>query len=225
MRFSPTCAPPLILVKGGPQAKRKTQTTMKESKKTKTKKCLKSKKNEIKHSPDQPKRLDFLRALLRASGITLNELADHFGVSRVTVGYWFRIDDMHISLIRRICEYCGYDFELSLCHSAYEREEPVLHLGRRAMQYERRSLPFLCIAMARDHISSQDIADRLGICYSTVHRWFDANDMYLSRIVTVAEAFDLSIRIIVRPLDAHRYAGERASRVEYRPLVFDNPLQ
>ena len=216
---------PLHTCERGPQVRRKTKTTMEKSKKTKTKKCLKSKKNEIKHSPGEPKRLDFLRALLRASGVTLNELADHFNVSRVTVGNWFKVDDIRLSLAEEICEYCGYSLNLSLCRSPYEQDAPVHHLGRRAMQFERRHLPFLCVAMAREHVTSQEIANRLGLYYTTVHRWFDKNDMFLSRVEEVADVLDLSVRIDVTPLDTPRASGEHATRLEFHPLIFDKPLK
>ncbi len=185
---------------------------------------MKSKKNEIKRSPGEPKRLDFLRALLRASGITLNELADHFNVSRVTVGNWFKVDDIRLSRAKEICEYCGYSFSLSICRSPYEQDAPVHHLGRRAMQYERRHLPFLCVAMAREHVTSQEIANRLGLYYTTVHRWFDKNDMFLSRVEDVADVLDSSVLIDVTPLDTPCGSDEHATRLEFRPLVFDKPL-
>ncbi|MBR5019633.1 MAG: hypothetical protein IKX53_08395 [Bacteroidales bacterium] len=196
---------------------------MKKSKPTKSKKTWKGKKTQIKRSPARQRRLEFLRTLLATSDVTFNDLARHFNVSRVTVGNWFFRDDIHLSTLDQICTYCGYEFQLSLCRSAYEPDEPVPQLGRRALQYQRGNLQFLCVAMARRGITAKEISEKMERNISTVQYWFNTNDMNLSRVEAIAAAFDMSVRIDIFPRDSAAF-NPRSSRVEFRPLVFDREL-
>ena len=172
---------------------------------------------------EQPGRLEFLRDLLHANGISFNEVARRLGVTRAAVDRWFKKDDIRLSTMKRICECCNYTFNLHLCRSAYVLDDPAPLIKRCAGKFERGHLLFLCEAMSRERITIRAIADRLGLSHTGVESWFKSNDMALSRVESVAVAFGLSVRIELMPKDIPS-ANPYDSHVELRPHIFDRNL-
>ena len=176
----------------------------------------------------QPKRLDFLRAFMNVVGTNDSDLAKKMNKSRMTVARWFQKDDILLSNLRAIFRLFGYSIRILLSRSAYDDDEPIGQHGRLAFKYDKGNLPFLSTAMARCGVTARELAERLHVNVSTVQHMFASNDLRLSRVIDIAMALEMSIRVEIGPLyscDNTRHEGRRfIARIAPLPRVIDQPL-
>ena len=60
-------------------------------------------------------------------------------------------------------------------------------------------LAFLRVAMKKYGITRKDLADRLGLNYTGVNRWFFIDDMAISYIFKIAELYGLKVKTSIKP--------------------------
>lgn len=146
------------------------------------------------------KKLEFFKRFLTTTGTTYDDVARIVGITNVSVSRWFTIDDIKLSHMIKVVESLGYSFDISLRKEPNATDPPVEKLGRMAKQYEEDHLRFLCVAMSRYGITMADIARELRVYYTTIRHMFEVNDILFSRLIEIAEAFDLYIILDIHPL-------------------------
>ena len=119
------------------------------------------------------KRLQFLESLMAAIGVSKPELAHLMRMTPQNIFAYFKRDDMRLSCAMQIVDRLGYELSFSL-----DRENP--------------SSP-LCV------VARKDIADRLGLNYTGVNRWFFIDDMAISYIFKIAELYGLKVKTTIKP--------------------------
>ncbi len=60
-------------------------------------------------------------------------------------------------------------------------------------------LAFLRIALKKYGISRKDLAEKLGLNYTGVNRWFHVDDIAISYIFDIAELYGLKVKTIIKP--------------------------
>lgn len=145
------------------------------------------------------KRLQFLESLMAAIGVSKPELAHLMRMTPQNIFAYFKRDDMRLSCAMQIVDRLGYELSFSL-----DRENPssplcVVEIELSQDQDNVGRLAFLRVAMKKYGITRKDIADRLGLNYTGVNRWFFIDDMAISYIFKIAELYDLKVRTTIKP--------------------------
>ena len=97
--------------------------------------------------------LKFLTDFMEETGLTTASVAELVGISRQAVYYWFKKDNVRISMIYKLFEAYGYKIEFDLIKERPTEGEPA----RVEMEVERESktdkrLEFLASALKRYNI-------------------------------------------------------------------------
>lgn len=152
------------------------------------------------------KNLRFLADFMRLSGNTTTTLAQKVGIGRQAIYNYFKRDDMSIQMIYKIIESNGCKIRFIM-----ERPEPAdSDVIIRLNNYFLKNLPegikfgklyFVNLAMQRYLITAKDICEKLGCARSTVSAWFTTDNMMISYVYRICEAFDLKLKIEITPKD------------------------
>lgn len=144
-------------------------------------------------------RLQFLNSLLKTTGVSKAALAGMMGCSTQNVFTYFKRDDMKLSVAQGIATMLGYTLTFSLekdgasTNSVMVNIEPLVGAGG------LKRLAFLRVAMALYGINRKELADKLGLNYQGVNRWFRVDDISISYIFTIAELYGLKVNITASP--------------------------
>ena len=68
-------------------------------------------------------------------------------------------------------------------------------------------LAFLRVAMGQYGIQRKDIAEKLGLNYTGVNRWFKVDDISISYIYRIAELYGLDVKVNLHPKSASQGSG------------------
>ena len=60
-------------------------------------------------------------------------------------------------------------------------------------------LAFLRIALKKYGITRKGLAEKLGLNYTGVNRWFRVDDISISYIFKIAELYDLKVKTTIKP--------------------------
>lgn len=149
--------------------------------------------------PSEEKKLQFLTSLLAVKKVTMADLARQMGVSPQNVQNYFRRDDMKLSYALKFAEALGFDLKFS-----FERDGKTSETVRLDVQSILNSLngtvalsrlSFLTIAMKLYGIERKDLAEKLGIAYVGVNKWFKVDDIAISYLFEIAELYGLKVCI------------------------------
>jgi len=148
----------------------------------------------------QSKNLKFLVALLEACGMTKVDLAKMMGKSPQNIFKYFQLDDMKLSFAQEIAEKMGYrlSFRLEAVDQPQENvsiEVEQLIKATPGAQLSVKRMSFLRLAMSIYDMDRKTIADHLGLAPAAVTRWFAVDDIYISYIFRIAEAYNLHLSI------------------------------
>lgn len=144
---------------------------------------------------ESEKRLQFLLSMMDSRGVSKHELARMMGVSAQNIFTYFKRDDMKLSYAQEVAGKLGFDLSFRL-----ESEDAPLKnvfaeietlVGKDGLQ----RLAFLRIAMSQYGIERKDLAERLGLNYTGVNRWFKVDDIAISYIYKIAELYGLKVKI------------------------------
>lgn len=189
----------------------------------------KNKKKKFAKDTSPAKRLDILRTFLALVGIGQEKLADILNITRMTVCNWLLNDDLKISYLHAIFNKFGYALFVRLTRNPNQNDPVVPYDGRLAKYRDKGRLPYLCNLMDREGITIKDLANELNLDKSVVRRMFIKNDISLSRLISIAEAYgskvvfdvipfkelyrkDAFIAFSIKNLNAHNYFTEKAFR-------------
>ena len=70
--------------------------------------------------------LKFLIDFMEETGLTTASVAELVGISRQAVYYWFKKDNVRISMIYKLFEACGYKIEFDLIKARPTEEGPAM---------------------------------------------------------------------------------------------------
>ena len=144
---------------------------------------------------ESEKRLQFILSMMEMKKVTKHELAQMMGVSPQNIFTYFKRDDMKLSYAQEVSARLGYDLSIRL-----ERDDAPVHnviteieglVGKDGLQ----RLAFLRIAMSQYGIERKMIAEKLGLNYTGVNRWFKVDDIAISYIFDIAQAYGLKVKI------------------------------
>ena len=144
--------------------------------------------------------LKFLTDFMEETGLTTASVAELVGISRQAVYYWFKKDNVRLSMIYKLFEAYGYKIEFDLI-----KERPVEgETARVEMEVEReqksgKRLEFLASALKRYNIYREEISPKMGIGGTTIYYWLSHDDVFISYIYQLAEVAGLKLTIKITP--------------------------
>ena len=144
--------------------------------------------------------LKFLTDFMEETGLTTASVAELVGISRQAVYYWFKKDNVRISMIYKLFEAYGYKIEFDLIKDRPTEGEPA----KVEMEVERekktgKKLEFLASALKRYNIYREDISPKMGIGNTTIYYWLSHDDVFISYIYQLAEVAGLRVSIKITP--------------------------
>lgn len=170
-------------------------------------------------------RLDFLRKIIGAEQLTLNEVARECGVSSTAMSSSFITGDMRLSFIRKIADRCGYELEFYLTRDKNEVEYPEKRMmpGEVTVYSEKiiSNLAFLLVALKRYEISISKFSQLVPCAPTTIYSWLNNDDMYISRLYQLAYFLDMYLVIDLKKIPPADYGltPKIVTRINYRSNI------
>ena len=144
--------------------------------------------------------LKFLTDFMEETGLTTASVAELLGISRQAVYYWFKKDDVKISVIYKLFEVYGYKIEFDLIKERNSEGEPAkVEMQVQRKQKTGKRLEFLASALKRYNIYREDISPKMGIGNTTIYYWLSHDDVFISYIYKLAELAGLKVTIRITP--------------------------
>ena len=144
--------------------------------------------------------LKFLTDFMEETGLTTASVAELLGISRQAVYYWFKKDDVKISMIYNLFEAYGYKIEFDLIKERAADGEPArVEMAVERKQTTGKRLEFLASALKRYNIYREDISPKMGIGNTTIYYWLSHDDVFISYIYQLAEVAGLRLSIKITP--------------------------
>ena len=144
--------------------------------------------------------LKFLTDFMEETGLTTASVAELVGISRQAVYYWFKKDDVKISMIYNLFEAYGYKIEFDLIKERAADGEPArVEMAVERKQTTGKRLEFLASALKRYNIYREDISPKMGIGNTTIYYWLSHDDVFISYIYQLAEVAGLKVSIKITP--------------------------
>ena len=144
------------------------------------------------------KNLHFLESLLASIDMSKPELAHLMGMSPQNIFAYFKRDDMRLSFAQEVVDRLGFELRFSL-----GKEDPspscIVEIELPQGQDSADRLAFLRMALKYYEISRKDVAEKLGLNYTGVNRWFKVDDISISYIFKIAELYDLKVKTTIKP--------------------------
>ena len=138
------------------------------------------------------KNLKFLGDFMTTLGLTTTVAAKKAGLTQVTVYYWLKKDDAHLSSVEGLINAWGYKLEFELVSK--EEESSMVRIETP----NSRRLAFLERAMA--NVDREWLRQQLGIGTTTIYYWFSHDDIFISHIFRIAEILDKKVSVTIRPM-------------------------
>ncbi len=170
-----------------------------------------------------PVRTAFLRNFLAAAGIWEKDAAEVLGKSATTITNWFRpcIDDCPLSCAEQIINHYGYNLEIDYVKEPFSSQRKqvaqpgnlmaeitIRPTGLIGQSYRMRDdgdgekqprLSFVLNALTMYKISRVELGNSLNLNLSSINAMFRADDMNVSRIYEIANAYAFNVRISIYP--------------------------
>lgn len=145
---------------------------------------------------EERKRLAFLNGLLANCKVTKYALAEMMGVSKQNIFTYFKRDDMKLSYAMEIADRLGYTLSFTLDSGELDKASNVMiELGKLVGANGLNRLAFLNLALGMNGVSKSEVAEKLGLQYTGVQRWFKVDDIAISYIFAIADAFGWKVKI------------------------------
>lgn len=151
-------------------------------------------------------RLKFLTEFMRQTCNTTSSIAKKVGVGRQAIYNYLLRDDMSLKMVHQIMDSCGCKIMFSLEKPEEENGNLVIRLNN----YFMRNLPegirigrlsFLSIAMQRYGITGKDLSEKLHIARSTISTWFVTDNVMISHIYNICEAYGMELKVTITDKD------------------------
>ena len=151
------------------------------------------------------KRCGFVSDFLNYRGLSFQAAGKIIGTSHSAVFHSLKTDDMRLSAIWRLFEAEGYSINMQLVRDGDNEMDVVggtkdFTVGSNGKVKLKRT-SFISFALKRYNIGRYEMAGKLGLEYSTCRRWLsdEIDDMYISRVYSIAKTFDLNLIITITP--------------------------
>lgn len=149
--------------------------------------------------------LDFLRTFCGAVGMKTRDIMTALGYTEETsVRYMLAAGSAKLSDVRAVVGYPKdaegrslYAVAFSFAPAGASAPRPVR--APRLNMSSSGHLDFLWLAVQEEGLSKKDLAQRLGLNYYTVVRWFQNDDITMKRLWDIAAALGRDLLINVRP--------------------------
>ena len=142
------------------------------------------------------KRLEFLESLLLATGTNKSQLAKIMGVSAQNIFTYFQRDDMKLSYAQEIASRLGFKLGFTLeKDGAPSSSATLMDIEGLVNANGLSRLAFLRVAMGQYGIQRKDLAEKLGLNYTGVNRWFKVDDISISYIYEIAKFYGLEVKV------------------------------
>lgn len=148
---------------------------------------------------ENAKRLDFLTKLMSIHSIGRPELAKLMETTPQNIFTYFKRDDMKLSYAMEIAKALGYTMSFSMDTEDVASKDVVYDLSLLVGNGSVKKLTFLRVALAMNGIESKDVAEKLGLNYTGVNKWFKVDDIALSYVFSIADAYGFKFHITVKP--------------------------
>lgn len=154
------------------------------------------------------KRLQFLESLLLATGTSKSRLAEIMGVSAQNIFVYFKRDDMKLSVAQEMASRLGFKLGFTLeKEGAPSSSATLMDIESLVNANGLSRLAFLRVAMGQYGIQRKDIAEKLGLNYTGVNRWFKVDDISISYIYRIAALYGLDVKVNLHPKSASQGIG------------------
>ena len=138
------------------------------------------------------KNLKFLGDFMTTLRLTTTTAAEKAGLTQVTVYYWLKKDDAHLSSVENLINAWGYRLSFELVSP--DDEISIVNIE---LPNEKR-LAFLERAMVG--VDRMELQKKLGIGTTTIYYWLTHDDIFISYIFQIAEALGKKVKINIRPM-------------------------
>lgn len=134
------------------------------------------------------KNLAFFKEFLSATGVAYPELAERIGLSTNALFYWFRSDDIRLSLMMNVAEALGYHLYISLSDDPIDMINIEQQVSRDGLTVRVKRLNFLTVAMREQGVTKIELAARIGRTRDTVTYWYIKDDITIKNLIRCAVA-------------------------------------
>ena len=141
------------------------------------------------------RKLQFLLNMMDSKGVGKYEMARMMGMSPQNLFTYFKRDDMRLSYAQEIASKLGYDLSIRLEKEGGPTANVIIEIEGLVGKNGLQRLAFLRIAMSQYDIQRKELAERLGLNYAGVNRWFKVDDIAISYIYDIAELYGLKVVI------------------------------
>ncbi len=144
--------------------------------------------------------LKFLVDFMQALDINLGDLERHGVGHHTSLAFFFKKDNMMLSLAQQIVEVFGYKMTVLLKDKS-EGESTGIAIANQEelvnMYSQGSRLGFLDMFMRMHKLTQRKVATELGKSAGTVSYWFRTDDIYIDNLKEFADAYnaDVVIRI------------------------------
>lgn len=160
----------------------------------------------VSFKPDcECKRCGFVNDFINFQGLSFRVVGEILELSHSATCHALKIDDMRLSTIFKLFESQGYDIQMQLLRPGDNPMDVVsgpreFIVGQDGTVRLKRT-SFIAFALKRYNIGRYELASDLHLQYSTVRRWLsdENDDVYISRVYSIAKAYGLDFHITVKP--------------------------
>ena len=109
---------------------------------------------------------------------------------------------MRLSVAQAAAAELGCDLTFALEREEASTSPLVLDIESLVGQNGLTRLAFLRVAFSMYGISRKDVAEKLGLNYTGVNRWFRVDDIAINYIFKIADCYGLKVRPIIKTKQA-----------------------
>ena len=142
----------------------------------------------------QLKNMKFLGDFMTTMGLTTTKIAEKAGLTQVTVYYWLKNDDAHLSSVENLLKAWGY-------RPVFKLVSPDENPSMTEIDIDvpgARRLAFLESGM--QGFDRAELQKKMGVGTTTIYYWLSHDDILISHIFDVARATGQKVKISIRPL-------------------------
>lgn len=160
------------------------------------------------------RRLQFIVDVVGLNNLGYDDVAAKLGLTKPTIYSCIREDDMSLSRAEDICELLGFDLHFSFVipndNSEYVIDGKHIVPDKKG-KFRLRRLAFLSSFLKARGVTQYTLGEKLGLAGSTVAAWFQRDDIKISRLFQIADAYGYSVRV-----DIENHVDEDEEAVEGR---------
>lgn len=143
--------------------------------------------------------LKFLTDFMDEMNLTTTSAAKVVGISRQSIYYWLTKDDAKISSINKFFEAFGYEIIFDLEKKRKASTADITIEIKREISKGEKNLTFLDEGLKRYKVNRAELLKKLQLSATTLCYWMNSDDIFISYVYKIAEASDLTVKVMIRP--------------------------